>query len=171
MGSLFRLCSSLLLVITLLLIVDLHFAVSAETPQFSPVPAPESGGSNSPSPKSDAPAPGPSTDFNSPPSPPPADMVPTYPPPTPAPSPVTSPSPSLSPSDASDINQGAANNETADSQVSSSGGGLKGGPKAGIAIAVILGACIVGLVAIIYKKRKENVRRSQYSYAVGRELL
>ncbi|XP_042512385.1 vegetative cell wall protein gp1-like [Macadamia integrifolia] len=180
MGRLLRLCSSLLFVMLLLLLADLHFVVSADPPQISPSPAPESGGSNSPSPspspspKSGAPAPGPSSDFYSPPPPPQSDLAPTpSPAPAPAPSPVTSPSPSPS-DDASDINHGSkgtAGEDTADSEGSSSDEGLKGGQKAGIAIGVIASACIFVLFGVIYKKRQDNIRRSQYSYTARRELL
>lgn len=50
-------------------------------------------------------------------------------------------------------------------------GGLKGGQKAGIALGVIIGVGVVGLAAFVYKKRQDNIRRTQYGYAARRELL
>lgn len=53
----------------------------------------------------------------------------------------------------------------------SAGGGMNGGKKAGIAVGVIAAACLVGLGGLVYKKRQDNIRRSQYGYAARRELL
>ncbi|KAL0390113.1 UNVERIFIED_CONTAM: hypothetical protein Scaly_0368400 [Sesamum calycinum] len=52
-----------------------------------------------------------------------------------------------------------------------SSGGMSGGKKAGVAIGVISAACIVGLGALVYKKRQQNIRRAQYGYAARREFL
>lgn len=41
---------------------------------------------------------------------------------------------------------------------------MSGGKKAGIAIGVIAAAAAVGLAAVVYKKRQENIRRSRYGY-------
>ncbi|KAJ4978434.1 hypothetical protein NE237_009214 [Protea cynaroides] len=175
MGRTLTLCSSLLFLV-MLLFADLHLAIAADLHEISPspAPAPESGGIDSPSPTALPPSPesgapssdaAPSPDY-SPPAPPPSDLVPS-PSPTPAPAPS---SPAPSPSVHSDI-KGAVQDETADSKGSSSDGGLKTGEKAGIATGVIAAVCVVGIFGIIYKKRQDNIRRSQYGYAVRRELL
>lgn len=52
-----------------------------------------------------------------------------------------------------------------------SSGGMSGGKKAGVAIGVISAACIVGLGALVYKKRQQNIRRAQYGSAARREFL
>ncbi|KAK9279582.1 hypothetical protein L1049_013261 [Liquidambar formosana] len=53
----------------------------------------------------------------------------------------------------------------------SEGGGLSGKKKAGIAVAVIVVACVVVFGGVVYKKRQDNIRRSQYGYAARREIL
>lgn len=52
-----------------------------------------------------------------------------------------------------------------------SSGGMSSGKKAGIAVGVIVGAGVVVLGAFVYKKRRQNIERSQYGYAARRELL
>lgn len=49
--------------------------------------------------------------------------------------------------------------------------GMNGGQKAGVAVGVIAGACIVGAGALVYKKRQQNIRRAQYGNAARREIL
>ncbi|XP_042475382.1 classical arabinogalactan protein 6-like [Macadamia integrifolia] len=177
MGRMLRLVS-FLLVLQMLFLADLHFAVAADPPQLAPAPAPapEIAGTHSsspiglpPSPETGAPSPGPSSEYNSPPAPTPSDLGST---PSPTPSPeISSPAPTP---DASDINhnaKGAAQDETVNSDPATSGGGLTGGQKAGVAVGIIAAACIVGLAGIVYKKRQDNIRRTQYGYAVRRELL
>lgn len=50
-------------------------------------------------------------------------------------------------------------------------GGMSGGKKAGIALGVILAAGVVVVGGLVYKKRQDNIRRAQYSYAARTELL
>ena len=46
----------------------------------------------------------------------------------------------------------------------SGGSGMSGGKKAGIAFGVIAAVAVVGLGALVYKRRQENIRRSRYGY-------
>jgi hypothetical protein len=48
---------------------------------------------------------------------------------------------------------------------------MSGGKKVGIAIGVIFAFVLVGLGGVVYKKRKDNVRRGQYGYGARREML
>lgn len=156
--------------IVLLALISVRFAVSADPP--SPTPAPEIGADSlSPSPESGAPeTPSPSPEFSSPPAPPPSDLAPgSSPSPSPSPSPDNSPSPS--PSVASDL-AAEKSNMNADSEDSNeSSEGMKGGQKAGIVLGVIAGACLVGFGGMVYKKRQQNIQRSQYGYAARGEFL
>eukprot|EP00261_Vitis_vinifera_P017319 XP_010646946.1 PREDICTED: proline-rich receptor-like protein kinase PERK1 [Vitis vinifera] len=43
--------------------------------------------------------------------------------------------------------------------------GLKGGRKAELALGVITYVAMLGLVCLVYKKRKGNIQRSRYSYS------
>ncbi|GLU11790.1 hypothetical protein SLE2022_285120 [Rubroshorea leprosula] len=52
-----------------------------------------------------------------------------------------------------------------------SDGGMSGGKKAGIVVGVVAAACLVGMAGMVYKKRQENIRRSQYGYSARREIL
>ncbi|KAI8524015.1 hypothetical protein RHMOL_Rhmol13G0116600 [Rhododendron molle] len=110
--------------------------------------------------------------------------APTISPPAPPQSPTSpesspSPSPSLSadvspplpspppPSTVSSKNSNAsANDESKESQ-----GGLTKGQKAGAALGTIAAVCIVALAAILYRKRQQNIQRSQYGYAARSEML
>ncbi|KAL4302678.1 hypothetical protein GQ457_10G010900 [Hibiscus cannabinus] len=85
-----------------------------------------------------------------------------------SPLPPTSPSPS--PDEASDINH---SNIDADVGKENTGGGegMSGGKKAGIVVAVVVAACLVGVGGLVYKKRQDNIRRSQYGNAARAELL
>ncbi|XP_009592134.1 uncharacterized protein LOC107796385 [Nicotiana tabacum] len=160
-------------------VLSIQHCICADTPESSPSPAPEAGGDVvSPPPTSaapESPAPSPLADvISSPPSPPPTDRSPDS---APAPSPgeadddatsneSPSPSPAPAPSDvvASDI----SHESTAEANESSSGDGMNGGKKAGVAIGVIAAACVVGLGALVYKKRRQNIRRAQFGYAARR---
>ncbi|KAA8550403.1 hypothetical protein F0562_002087 [Nyssa sinensis] len=143
-----------------LLLVE--FAVSADPPGPAPQPA---GDSPSPPPEGGAPA-------SSPPAPPPSDLAPGS---SPTPSPVASPSkssPAPAPTDASDMSP-EKNGVTADvgEESKESSDGLSGGQKVGIVLGVIAGACLVGFGGLLYKKRQQNIQRSQYGYAARREIL
>ncbi|XWS71810.1 hypothetical protein CRYUN_Cryun03dG0170100 [Craigia yunnanensis] len=83
-------------------------------------------------------------------------------------SPASSPAPS--PDDASDMNHSNINADESEEKTGG-GGGISGGKKAGIAVAVVAAVCLVGFGGLVYKKRQDNIRRSQYGYAVRRELL
>jgi anaerobic C4-dicarboxylate transporter len=48
---------------------------------------------------------------------------------------------------------------------------MNGAKKGGIAIGVILAAGLVVVGGFVYKKRRDNIRRSQYGYAARREIL
>ncbi|XP_047175144.1 vegetative cell wall protein gp1-like [Vigna umbellata] len=125
-------------------------------PRHSPSPhvAPPSHNSPSEPPQSPSPAP---SHHDSPPVPPPQE--------NPSPSPASSPSP-----DAAD-DGGVNHADLAGHNGKSSSEGMSSGKKAGIALGVIVGAGVVVLGAVVYKKRRQNMQRSQYGYAARRELL
>ena len=105
---------------------------------------------------------------NSPPSPTPAPSNHS----PPAPSPGTNPSPSPAPAPADDAHDGVNHAGMGGvDEKSSSSGGMSSGKKAGIALGVIIGAGVVVLGALVYKRRRQNIQRSQYGYAARRELL
>lgn len=132
----------------------------------SPAPTPDS------SLKSPSPSPN-SSPVSSPPAPTPTPASSPHPdsPPAPSPenSPSSSPSPSPSPDDAADSQVSHAGVGDADDK--SSGEGMSSGKKAGIAVGVIASVCVVGLGAMVYKKRRQNIQRSEYGYTARRELL
>ncbi|OMO71740.1 hypothetical protein CCACVL1_18081 [Corchorus capsularis] len=82
-------------------------------------------------------------------------------------SPASSPAPSP---DASDINHSNINADGSEEYVGG-GGGMSGGKKAGIVVAVLVVVCLVGLGGLVYKKRQDNIRRTQYGYAARREIM
>ncbi|XP_059295625.1 uncharacterized protein LOC132048963 [Lycium ferocissimum] len=79
-----------------------------------------------------------------------------------------SPSPAPAPNSevASDISH-----ESAEDSKESSSGGMTSGKKAGIAVGVIAAVCFVGLGALVYKKRQQNIQRTQFGYDARREIL
>lgn len=159
MARLFRFCVALAAVLVL---VD--FAVAADPPQHSPAPAPHSGApspSRRLSPAHPPTAPSPSPYHGSPPAPPQAPES------SPSPSPGSSPAQTPSPSNIGDVQH----RDTGKAEAESSSGGLKGGQKAGIALGVIACVAVVGFGCLLYKKRRENIERSRYSYAARREIL
>ncbi|KAL0436436.1 UNVERIFIED_CONTAM: hypothetical protein Sradi_0351500 [Sesamum radiatum] len=164
---------SLTLFFTLLLFPHLIF--SQDLPQFSPSPSPEfpSGDFSQP------PSPSPALPV-SPPAPPPSDLAPNSPSPVPFPGeddddvpyeekkiPTPAPAPVVVGDFRHEDQSNAGGLETTDD----SSGGMSGGKKAGVAIGVISAACIVGLGALVYKKRQQNIRRAQYGSAARREFL
>ncbi|KAF8396578.1 hypothetical protein HHK36_018202 [Tetracentron sinense] len=167
MARLVRLCFSLLLVFLLA-----ELTTSVDPPEISPGPAPEIG-DHSPNPQPPSPHIGapasepPLPDISSPPAPPPADHAPGTSP-TPS-SPGSSPTPS--PSDFGDINHESSDSGGDGLESKGSSGGLKGGQKAGIVVGVIIGACLIGFGGLVYKKRRDNIRRTEYGYGVRREFL
>ncbi|KAM6578872.1 hypothetical protein CsatB_030709 [Cannabis sativa] len=162
----------------LLLTFFIGFTLSTAS-DISPTPPPESGADSPTSPSSSPPSPVPapsadSPNFSSPPAPSPdtADSPSQSPVPAPS-SPVSDQTPSPSPSpaaDVSDINHKDMNEESGESN-DSSGDGMSGGKKVGVAFGVIAAVCLVGLGGFVYKRRQDNIRRSQYGYAARREML
>ncbi|GMP88965.1 hypothetical protein CsSME_00040748 [Camellia sinensis var. sinensis] len=135
--------------IVLLAILSVQLTVYAD--QQSPVPAPQTG----------APSPEPSS--------PPAPASNPAPASSPTPSPAASPpvkSPVPAPSMTGDVHESDVN--ATDEELS---GGLKGGQKAGIVLGVIAGVCLVGVGGMVYRKRQQNIQRSQLGNAARREIL
>ncbi|KAL1544141.1 proline-rich receptor-like protein kinase PERK10 [Salvia divinorum] len=120
-------------------------------------------------PPSSAPSPDPS--LSSPPAPPTSDLDSQSP--SPAPNADTKPpSPSLAPAaDTGDIKRETQPNAADLDNKGDSSGGISSGQKVGVAVGVIAGACIVGAGVVVYKKRQQNIQRSQYGYAARREIL
>ncbi|KAL3629530.1 hypothetical protein CASFOL_026752 [Castilleja foliolosa] len=155
-------------------------ALSSDSPANPPSLPPQSPADEiSPSPSTFSPTPSPSLSISSPPAPPPSDLTPKSP--SPAPSPheggaaASKESPSLSPSPApavaGDISHENEPNAADLGTKEESSGGMKSGHKAAVAIGVIAGACLVGAGALVYKKRQQNIQRSQYGIAARREIL
>jgi len=48
---------------------------------------------------------------------------------------------------------------------------MSSGKKAGIAVGVIAAVGVVALGAMVVKKRRQNIQRSEYGYTARRELL
>ncbi|KAJ6670438.1 PROTEIN putative-RELATED [Salix viminalis] len=133
----------------------------ANSPLLSPpLPSPSADtGSPSDSPLVSPPAPSPSdSPLVSPPAPPPSELVPSGSAPA---SPLT---------EGSELNH-SNNNVDAGSGDEGESKGMGGGKKAGIVVGVIVAACMVGLGGMVYKKRQNNIRRSDYGYAARREIL
>ncbi|XP_010934350.3 uncharacterized protein [Elaeis guineensis] len=186
---------SVLLVLLFLLFSALDLASSDIPPSplsGGPVPAPASPttltapamGPSAPSPASPTPLTAPSMGPSAPspashtPSPAPA-MGPSAPspafspensdsPPAPPVAPASSPSPTPSPANGV-VRNGEKSDEHA--EVGESSSGMSGGKKAAIAVGVLSAAAVVGLGALVYKKRRDNIRRSRYGYATRREML
>ncbi|CAH9124308.1 unnamed protein product [Cuscuta epithymum] len=96
----------------------------------------------------------------SPPAPPPSDLGSPSPSPSHLNAKSSSPSSSVSPDPNS---QDAADSHRHDLDMSMHEEKSSGrGRKVGIAFGVISGVCVVGFGAVVYKKRRENIRRSQY---------
>jgi len=148
------------------------FSVSEHSPEASPSPSPELGADSppplAPAPHVDSPANSPST--SSPPAPPPTDLSPGSSQ-TPSQSPSAPKSTPLAPAPSalSDIGRVSADGDG--HEVEGSSEGMSGAKKGGIAIGVILAAGLVLVGGFVYKKRRDNIRRSQYGYAARREIL
>ncbi|CAI9776448.1 unnamed protein product [Fraxinus pennsylvanica] len=148
-------------------IITVQSEVAGDPPEYSPSPSPQLPGdalSQSPA----TPSISPSVAHSSPPAPPPLDF-------SSAQSPATgenSQSPSLAPASeiSRDVNH-ANQADFGDLESQESSGGMKSGHKAGIVLGVIVFACVFGIGTIIYKKRQQNIRRSQNGYAARREFL
>lgn len=162
-----------------LLVALLGLASSADPPASSPPgPAPEADVESPDSAPSMPPA-VPDAPSSSPPSPPPETESPPpqapgssptpESPPTDEASPDSTPTPTPSPSDVSDVTH--SNIDFDEDNADESSGGMSSAKKAGIVVGVIAAVCLVGLGGIVYKKRQNNIRRSEYGYAARREIL
>ncbi|KAG8387684.1 hypothetical protein BUALT_Bualt02G0046900 [Buddleja alternifolia] len=166
MASIFRTLSVALFFASLLFAGT---ASSADSPELSPSLAPQL------PPEDTSPSPSPSPALAlSPPAPPPSDLAPTSS--SPAPSPGdddadSQNSPSPAPAEVGDINRADQSNAGDVEAKDESSGGMSGGKKAGIAIGVIGAACVAGVGVLVYKKRQQNIQRSQYGHAARREFL
>lgn len=89
---------------------------------------------------------------------------------SPSPSYEQDESPAPSPDGASDINHSNINADISE-DMTGGDGGMRGGKTAGIVVVVVIAACLVGFGGLVYKKRQDNIRRSQYEYAARREIL
>lgn len=98
-----------------------------------------------------APAPAPPPFNQSPPPPPPVTVAPLPPPVKPATNPPPPPPKPV------DTKKGS--------------GGLNGGQKAGIVIGVMLGTGLMVFGALVYKKRRSNIRRRRFGYAARDTFL
>ncbi|KAL7173657.1 hypothetical protein ACSBR2_033002 [Camellia fascicularis] len=147
--------------IVLLAILSVQLTVYAD--QQSPAPAPQAGADTL------SPPPPPSPSLSPEPSSPPA------PPSNPAPASSPTPSPAASPSKKSPVPAPSMTGDVHESDVNASdeelSGGLKGGQKAGIVLGVIAGVCLVGVGGMVYRKRQQNIQRSQLGNAARREIL
>ncbi|XP_030453190.1 classical arabinogalactan protein 5-like [Syzygium oleosum] len=151
----------------LLVLLLVRPALAADPPQIPPALSPELA-PDAPTPVAGAP------EHYSPASSPPSPL-PSGSPPAPAPA-TPSPSPSPSPSKSAGTRHTGvtvSDEDAGDGGSSSSGGdgGLSNTKKAGIVAAAIVFAGLALLGGMVYKKRKDNIRRSQYSYAARREIL
>ncbi|XVF68591.1 hypothetical protein PTKIN_Ptkin11bG0014400 [Pterospermum kingtungense] len=147
--------------IALFLVLELTFA--ADSPVLAPSLGTDSPPQLAPTPYTDSPYSAPSispvTD-SSPPAPLPSNEQ--------GESPESAPAPS--PDGASDINHSDINADISE-EMTGGDGGISGRKKAGIVMVVVVAACLVGFGGLVYKKRQDNIRRSQYSYAARRETL
>ncbi|XP_073049207.1 uncharacterized protein [Primulina eburnea] len=162
----------LTLFITALLIFARPLSSSAAL-ESSPAPQPSGDDISPPSPSpspspSLSPSPSPSPIVFSPPAPTPSDLSP--PPASQAPAPGTDEkkSPTPAPAVAGDVNQRDVDDMESNEE---SSGGMSGPKKAGIALGVIAGVCIVGFSGFVYKKRQQNLRRSHFGSAARRDFL
>ncbi|CAI9770803.1 unnamed protein product [Fraxinus pennsylvanica] len=155
-----KLVQILSLTLLFTVIFTVQSVVAVDPPEYSPSPSPAS------------PSISPSLPDSSPPAPPLSDSSPAPSPAAENSSPEKSPPPSLAPAPeiASNVNHAnQANFSNLETEESS--GGMKMGQKAGVAIGVIAFACVLGIGTIVYKKRQQNIRRSQFGYAARTGFL
>ncbi|XP_078427924.1 uncharacterized protein LOC144700295 [Wolffia australiana] len=135
--------------------------------------------SPSPAPSPFSRARGPVSPFRSPPAPPAFDDDDLSPGGAPGPSPWSdSPSSeppssdSALPSDApAPLPSGSAAQKIDQAADLPSSHSAAAGQKAGVAFGVIAAAALVGIGAVVYKKRRDNVRRTQFGIEMRREML
>ncbi|KAH0469962.1 hypothetical protein IEQ34_001520 [Dendrobium chrysotoxum] len=172
--------AQLLTLLLPLLLLFTHCSVADhDSPKFAPVPAPFPGGRSSapfketsetlsPSPLSPLSDPSPDLAPHHSPSPPISEPFPS---PEEEPTSSTFSTPPfdlIEGGDESDLQASVAENEKSSVD---SGGGMTGGMKAAVAIAAVAGVALVGVGALVYKKRQDNIRRARYGYATRRDLL
>ncbi|KAF1001969.1 hypothetical protein AG4045_027095, partial [Apium graveolens] len=90
---------------------------------------------------------------------------------SPAPSPSNSTSPAPSPVSDGGVNHENQSTFDPDDEKTLSSSGMSGGQKAGVALGVIAGACVVIVGGVLYKKRQNNIRRSQFGYTSRVEMI
>lgn len=152
-------------VLLLFAMLALHHSLADDAPMDSPSPAPAPvTGADDFSPPAPAPTPDSHSktvpsDASSPPAPPPVDLG--SPSPSPSPADANASSPASDSQVAKDVTQVSTNEEKTSGR----------GKKVGIAVGVVAGACVVGLGALVYKKRRDNIRRSQYGQDARGSLL
>ncbi|KAH6811045.1 hydroxyproline-rich glycoprotein family protein [Perilla frutescens var. frutescens] len=146
---------------SVLLLLFSNAAFSAHSPESSPSPSP-----HLPPEANSSPPPSP-TFLHSPPAPPPSAPTPDSA--SPAPS-KHKKSQSSAPNVAADDGE-ADQSHVGDLESKEDSSGMSGGKKAGIAIGVIGGGCVVGAAAVLYKKRQQNIRRAQYGYAARGDYM
>ncbi|PKA59257.1 hypothetical protein AXF42_Ash001351 [Apostasia shenzhenica] len=90
--------------------------------------------------------------------------------PSPGPTAAGEPTPSPALAPGGDLIRAEANRDLPSSvteqEISSDieNGGMNGGKKAAVAIGVAVGAALVGIGAVVYKKRQVNIRRARYGF-------
>ncbi|XP_020592367.1 proline-rich receptor-like protein kinase PERK2 [Phalaenopsis equestris] len=165
--------------LSLLLLFPHRSIADHQSPELSPAPAPFPGDlASGPFKALSLPSPPSSSSPLSDPSP---DLAPHYSPsspfsasfPTPAAEPDSStfstpPFDLIDGEDQSDLQSRASENEYSSGDGS---GGMTGGKKASVVIASVAGVAVVGMGALVYKKRRDNIRRARYGYATRRDLL
>ncbi|KAL4576934.1 hypothetical protein LXL04_013035 [Taraxacum kok-saghyz] len=130
-----------------------------EGPETSPISEPDTGADDLPS----FPSPSPSLEY--PYMSPPADLAPPL---------ASSPSPAMSPAPEPEepSNTTAANLKTdKPNDPISTSKPMSAGKKAGIAIGVIAGVCVVGFGGFLYKKRKQNIHRARLGYFAREDYI
>ncbi|KAI4304684.1 hypothetical protein MLD38_040160 [Melastoma candidum] len=142
--------SSSPLLSALVFLAFLHVASSLHS--LSPFPSP------SPSP---GPAAADDSPISSPPSPPPSET------PSPAQAPPVSPGPTPDKSTADLSHTGVLDQNAGAGDKSE---GLNGGSKAGVVLGVVVCAALVVVGGIVYRKRRENIRRQQDAYSGRGEI-
>ncbi|CAH9075209.1 unnamed protein product [Cuscuta europaea] len=135
--------------VLLFTLLALYQSLAEDAPAIAPVPEPAADDSSSPAPPSGS---------VSPPAPPPSDLGSPSPSPSHVNAKSSAPSSSMSPDPNS---QDAADRHDQDMSINAEKSTGRG-RKVGIAFGVIAGVCVVGFGAVVYKKRRENIRRSQY---------
>ncbi|XP_047317399.1 probable aquaporin PIP2-8 [Impatiens glandulifera] len=144
----------------LLVLLSLITMTTSQDPS-PPIPIPPSPSPGAPL----SPTPSPES-ISSPPAPPPDLHSPASPP---SPTSEESPSPAPAPAHGFAAPRIGVGN-LVEEETSKEKSGMSAGKKAGIAFGVIAGLCVVGFAGFVYKKRQQNIERSQYGYGARREI-